>query len=134
MNGAEADLIHRARELIMEEPVTFAEHMLDYGMEAGQQSWSFIWREFLKYAQRGDRGRSAEENAGTGEVVGENEARVEPARQRRNMRGLTDRAKTNQHRQERKEETHKNRRLRLAEGENGTRRVSERPEQRLGGG
>eukprot|EP00965_Chrysotila_dentata_P185566 6126475-Pleurochrysis_carterae.AAC.2 len=51
------------------------------------------------------------------------------------MRGLTDRARANQHRQERKEESYKNKRIRLAEGKNGiTRRVSERPEQRPGGG
>eukprot|EP00965_Chrysotila_dentata_P228514 6196646-Pleurochrysis_carterae.AAC.1 len=54
-----------------------------------------------------------------GEVVGENQA---------------SRAKANQHRQERKEETYKNKRLRLAQGENGTRRVLERPEPRHGGG
>eukprot|EP00965_Chrysotila_dentata_P185565 6126475-Pleurochrysis_carterae.AAC.1 len=79
INGAEADLIHRARELTTEGPVTFT------------------WREFLKYAQRGDRGRSAKENARidrhkketrtreshptlypAGEVVGENKARKEP--------------------------------------------------------
>eukprot|EP00965_Chrysotila_dentata_P167645 5536360-Pleurochrysis_carterae.AAC.1 len=92
MNWAEADLIHRERELITEGPVTFAEHMIDYGVEAGQHSWSFTWREFLKYAQRGDRGSSAKNNARMdkprketctrephptlypGEVVGENEA------------------------------------------------------------
>eukprot|EP00965_Chrysotila_dentata_P181787 6001098-Pleurochrysis_carterae.AAC.2 len=136
----------------MEAPVTFAEHMVDDGVEAGQLTWGFTWREFLKYAQRGDRGRSAKENASTdklkeetrtrethptlypGEVLGENEASGEPARHRRNLRELTDRAKANQHRRERKEETYKNKRLRLAEGENGTRRVSERPEPRLGGG
>eukprot|EP00965_Chrysotila_dentata_P213555 6187691-Pleurochrysis_carterae.AAC.1 len=50
------------------------------------------------------------------------------------MGGLTDRARTDQHRRERKEETHKNKRTRLASGENSTRRVSEQPEQRLGGG
>eukprot|EP00965_Chrysotila_dentata_P222748 6193155-Pleurochrysis_carterae.AAC.1 len=129
MSGAEADYIHRAKELIMEAPVTF-----------------------LKYAQEGDRGRSAKENAGTdgqneeiwtresypklypGEVVGENEASREPTRHRRNMAELTGRAKANQHRKDRKEEKHKNKRLRLAEGENSTRRVQERPELRLGGG
>eukprot|EP00965_Chrysotila_dentata_P116415 3848349-Pleurochrysis_carterae.AAC.1 len=153
MSGAEAELIHRARELIMEGPVTFAEHMIDYGVVEGQQTWSFTCKEFLKYAQRGHRGRSARENAKIGEqkketstreshptlypgevLVGENEGGREPGRQRRNMRRLTDRAKANQHRQERKEETHKNKRIRLANGENGTRRVSEQPKQRPGGG
>eukprot|EP00965_Chrysotila_dentata_P215073 6188546-Pleurochrysis_carterae.AAC.2 len=50
------------------------------------------------------------------------------------MRGLTDRAKANQHKQERKEETRRNKRMRLAKGENGTRRVSDQPEQGPGGG
>eukprot|EP00965_Chrysotila_dentata_P019641 652348-Pleurochrysis_carterae.AAC.2 len=59
---------------------------------------------------------------------------MEPGHQRRNMRGLTDRARSNQHRQERKEETYKNKRMRIADGENGTRRVSERPEQKPEGG
>eukprot|EP00965_Chrysotila_dentata_P222026 6192721-Pleurochrysis_carterae.AAC.4 len=152
MSGAEADFIYKAKELIREVPVNFAEHMANDGVEAGQQTWGFTWREFPKYAQQGDKGRSAEENADTdrqieetrtkeshptlypGEVVGENEASGEPTRHRRNMTELTGRAKANQHRKERKEETHKNKRLRLAEGENGTRGVSERPELRPGGG
>eukprot|EP00965_Chrysotila_dentata_P139394 4609130-Pleurochrysis_carterae.AAC.1 len=152
MNGAEAEFRLKARELIMEGPVTFPEHMIDYGVVAGQQTWSCTWREFLKYAQRGDRGRSARENARIdeqkketstreshptlypGEVVGENEACTELGRQRRSIRGLNDRAKAHQHRQERKEATRKNKRIRLVKGENGTRRVSEQPEQRPGGG
>eukprot|EP00965_Chrysotila_dentata_P233290 6199508-Pleurochrysis_carterae.AAC.1 len=69
-----------------------------------------------------------------GDMVGENEASMDPVRQRRNTIELTGRAKANQQRQERKEEIYKNRRLRLAEGENGTRRVSERPEPGIGGG
>eukprot|EP00965_Chrysotila_dentata_P120543 3986517-Pleurochrysis_carterae.AAC.1 len=36
--------------------------MIDYGIEAEQKSWSFTWREFLNYAQGGDRGKSAKEN------------------------------------------------------------------------
>eukprot|EP00965_Chrysotila_dentata_P019640 652348-Pleurochrysis_carterae.AAC.1 len=59
MNGAEADLIHRERELITEGPVTFAEHMIDYGVEAGQHSWSFTWRVPKVRAERGQRERSA---------------------------------------------------------------------------
>eukprot|EP00965_Chrysotila_dentata_P182299 6020120-Pleurochrysis_carterae.AAC.1 len=63
MNGGETDSILKARETtITEGPVTFAEHMIDYGIEAEQHSWSLTWREFLNYAQRGDRGRSAKEN------------------------------------------------------------------------
>eukprot|EP00965_Chrysotila_dentata_P004010 130375-Pleurochrysis_carterae.AAC.1 len=58
---------------------------------------------------------------------------MEPDRQRRDMRGLTDRAKANRQRRERKE-THEDKRIRLAKGEKGTRRVSERPEHRPGGG
>eukprot|EP00965_Chrysotila_dentata_P123802 4092341-Pleurochrysis_carterae.AAC.1 len=64
MNGAETDLmILKARELITEEPVTFTEHIIDFGTEAEQYAWGSTWREFLKSAQRGDRGRSAKENA-----------------------------------------------------------------------
>eukprot|EP00965_Chrysotila_dentata_P066536 2203112-Pleurochrysis_carterae.AAC.1 len=131
MNGAEAGLIHKARELLREGPVKFVEHMIDYGVVAEQQTWSSTWRKFLEYAQRGDRGKSARENARideqkketrtreahptlyAGEVVGENEARTELGRQRRNMRGLTDRAEANQHKQELKEETRRNKRMRL---------------------
>eukprot|EP00965_Chrysotila_dentata_P152759 5048545-Pleurochrysis_carterae.AAC.1 len=50
------------------------------------------------------------------------------------MRGLTDRAKTNQHKRKQREEAYKNKKIRLMEGRNGTRKASDRPEQRLGGG
>eukprot|EP00965_Chrysotila_dentata_P245742 6206746-Pleurochrysis_carterae.AAC.2 len=69
-----------------------------------------------------------------GEVVGENGDSKEPVRHRRSIGKLTGRAKTNQQRRERNEEIHKNKRLRLAEGESGSRRVSEKPEPRQGGG
>eukprot|EP00965_Chrysotila_dentata_P261219 6214180-Pleurochrysis_carterae.AAC.1 len=152
MSAAETDLIHKAKEITMEVPATFAEYMIDDGVAAAQRTWGPTWREFLKYAQQGDRGRLAKENASTekqkevtgtrelhptlypGEVVGETEAGGEPARNRRNMKELTGRAKANQHRQDRRENTYKNKRLRIAEEEKGTRRVSERPEPRLGGG
>eukprot|EP00965_Chrysotila_dentata_P049860 1652907-Pleurochrysis_carterae.AAC.1 len=152
MNGTDAATIHKTRELTVGGPSTFAEHMIDYGLDTRQQSWKHTWEEFLKYAQKGDRGSSAKENGeisaqrkevGTreiyptlypGEVEGENEIQMEPVRQRRDMRRLTDRAKANQQRRERKGETYEGKRTRLAKGENGTRRVSERPEQRPGGG
>eukprot|EP00965_Chrysotila_dentata_P180903 5971444-Pleurochrysis_carterae.AAC.1 len=44
INGAEAEFIFRAKELITEGPVTFAEHMIDHGIEAEQHSWGFTWR------------------------------------------------------------------------------------------
>eukprot|EP00965_Chrysotila_dentata_P073554 2429497-Pleurochrysis_carterae.AAC.1 len=69
-----------------------------------------------------------------GEVVGESEDGVGTVHKRRNMRELTGRAKGNQQRREKKEETNRNKRIRLAEGENGTRRVSEPPDPRPGGG
>eukprot|EP00965_Chrysotila_dentata_P241999 6204632-Pleurochrysis_carterae.AAC.4 len=152
MNREETETILKARELTVEEPATFTEHMIDYGIEAEQYSWDFTWREFLKYAQRGDKGKSAEENTRVdeqkeeirirephptfypGEVEGENQECGGPGYQRRNMRGLTDRARTNQQRRERREETYKNKRIRLVEGGNGTRKVSDRPEQRPEGG
>eukprot|EP00965_Chrysotila_dentata_P124747 4124100-Pleurochrysis_carterae.AAC.1 len=131
--------------------------MMDYGMDTRQQSWNHTWEEFSKYAQKGDRGSLAKENEGIseqrkevstretyptlypGEVEGENEIHIESDRHesdrhRRDMRGLTDRAKANQQRRERKFETYEDKRIRLAKGENGTRRVSERPEHRPEGG
>eukprot|EP00965_Chrysotila_dentata_P036282 1208265-Pleurochrysis_carterae.AAC.2 len=63
MNGAEADLIHKAKEQTREVPGTFAEYMVDCGIDTEQQTWGHIWKEFLVYAQQGDRGRSAKENA-----------------------------------------------------------------------
>eukprot|EP00965_Chrysotila_dentata_P187422 6172125-Pleurochrysis_carterae.AAC.1 len=153
MNGTEIDLILKAKELITEGPVSFAEHMIDYGIiEAEQHSWGSTWREFLIYAQKGDRGRSAKNNVRLdeqkeeicirepyptlypGEVEGESEEGGETGHQRRNMRGLTDRAKRNQQRRARREEGYKNKKIRLMEGGNGTRKVSARPEQRPGGG
>eukprot|EP00965_Chrysotila_dentata_P081584 2693702-Pleurochrysis_carterae.AAC.2 len=62
MNGAEAEFKFKAKELITEGLLTFAEHMIDHGIEAEPHSWGFTWREFLKYAQRGDRGKLAKEN------------------------------------------------------------------------
>eukprot|EP00965_Chrysotila_dentata_P184098 6078766-Pleurochrysis_carterae.AAC.1 len=50
------------------------------------------------------------------------------------MRGLTDRARNNQQRRGKTEESYQNKRMRLVEGGDGTRKVSDRPEQRLGGG
>eukprot|EP00965_Chrysotila_dentata_P160878 5312491-Pleurochrysis_carterae.AAC.2 len=126
--------------------------MIDYGIRAEQHSWSLTWREFLNYAQRGDRGRSAKENVRIeeqreelrvrephptlypGEVEGESEESRERGHQRRNKRELTNRARTNQHRRERREETHYDKKMRILEGGEGTRRVSDRPEQRPGGG
>eukprot|EP00965_Chrysotila_dentata_P137777 4558257-Pleurochrysis_carterae.AAC.1 len=59
---------------------------------------------------------------------------MESDRQRKDMSGLTDRAKANQQRRERRGGTFEDKRISLAKGENGTRRVSERPEHRPGGG
>eukprot|EP00965_Chrysotila_dentata_P176281 5820634-Pleurochrysis_carterae.AAC.1 len=152
MSGADAAFIHREKERAREGTVTFAEYMIDYGIDASQQTWGNTWREFIQYAQGGEKGRSAGENAGIderrremnsrkshptlypGKVEDEDETHVGTGRQRRNMTGLTDRAKTNQYRKERKGETHENKRLRLAKEDHGTRRVSEQPEQRPGGG
>eukprot|EP00965_Chrysotila_dentata_P205272 6182862-Pleurochrysis_carterae.AAC.1 len=150
MEGAEVDLIHRAKEQVREVPVTFMEYMVDYGIDTEQQTWGLIWKEFLKYAQQGDRGRAAEENACIdtqrehirtreshptlypGEVVGE--SGVGTVHKRRNIREFTGRAKANQQKREKKEENNRNKRIRLAEGANGTRKVSERPDPRPGGG
>eukprot|EP00965_Chrysotila_dentata_P232823 6199218-Pleurochrysis_carterae.AAC.1 len=67
MNGVEAAFIHREKELTAEGPVAFVEHMIDYGIDSEQQTWGNIWREFLQYAQKGNKGRSAKENAGIDE-------------------------------------------------------------------
>eukprot|EP00965_Chrysotila_dentata_P163506 5398852-Pleurochrysis_carterae.AAC.1 len=37
--------------------------MIDDGVDAEQQTWENIWKEFLQYAQKEDKGRSAKENA-----------------------------------------------------------------------
>eukprot|EP00965_Chrysotila_dentata_P224497 6194204-Pleurochrysis_carterae.AAC.2 len=126
--------------------------MRDYGVDARQQIWDYTWKEFLKYAKQGDRGRTAVENAGTnaerteacsrepyptqhpGEVGGGAEASKEIRHQRRNMRGLTDRARTNQHKQGIRDDTHKGKRIRLANREIGARIVSDKPKQKIGGG
>eukprot|EP00965_Chrysotila_dentata_P016967 563127-Pleurochrysis_carterae.AAC.1 len=152
MNGEDTDSILKARELLTEGPVTFAEHMIDYGIRAEQSSWSTTWREFLNYAQRGDRGSSANENVKIdkqreeirnrephptlypGEVEGEKEEGGENEYQRRNRRELTNRARTNQQKRERKGETYHDKKMRLIEGGYGTRKVSDRPQQRPGGG
>eukprot|EP00965_Chrysotila_dentata_P159148 5257349-Pleurochrysis_carterae.AAC.1 len=55
-----------------------------------------------------------------GEVDGEDEEK--PGHQRRNMKGLSDRAKANLHKRERGENIYKSKRIRLVEGGNGTRR------------
>eukprot|EP00965_Chrysotila_dentata_P076257 2518656-Pleurochrysis_carterae.AAC.1 len=151
MNGSEAAFIHREKEQTVEEPVTFTEHMIDYGIEAEQQTWGNTWTEFLQYAQRGEKGRSATENMGIdeqrketcsresyptlypGKMEDETEAQ-EIGRRTRNLRRLTDRARANQYKREKRGETYENKRLRLAKGDNGTRKVSELPEQRTGGG
>eukprot|EP00965_Chrysotila_dentata_P192069 6174952-Pleurochrysis_carterae.AAC.1 len=96
--------------------------MIDYGIDAEQQTWGSTWIEFLQYAQRGDKGRAAIENTGTdeqrretrsreshptlypGKVEDENEEQVETDRRTRNMRGLTNRAKANQYKREKKGE------------------------------
>eukprot|EP00965_Chrysotila_dentata_P104725 3459026-Pleurochrysis_carterae.AAC.1 len=126
--------------------------MIDYGIEAEQYSWSFTWREFLNYAQRGDRGKSARENIRIdeqrgrarirephptlypGEVEGEQVEGGESKHQRRNKGELTNRARVNQHRRERREETYYGKKMRLIEGGDGTRKVSDRPGQKPGGG
>eukprot|EP00965_Chrysotila_dentata_P229481 6197220-Pleurochrysis_carterae.AAC.1 len=149
MNGADAEFIFKARELIKEEHVTFAEHMIDLGINADLRSWGPTWREFLKYAQSGEKGKSAKENVGMdkhvedvrrrepyptlypGELEGEDEGVT--GHIRRNMKGLTDRAKDNLHKRETREDKYKNKRTRLAEGGSGVRRVSDRPGQRPGG-
>eukprot|EP00965_Chrysotila_dentata_P258489 6213237-Pleurochrysis_carterae.AAC.1 len=114
----------------MESIVTFAKHIREYGVEARQQTWGYTWGEFLKYAQRGDRGEIAKENAKIhaemtvastrepyptlypGVVVGGAEACKETGLQRKNMGVLTDRARANQHRQERNDKTYRDKRIR----------------------
>eukprot|EP00965_Chrysotila_dentata_P261085 6214132-Pleurochrysis_carterae.AAC.5 len=147
-----AETIHKTRELMMESIVTFSEYMRDDGKD-GQQQRGHTWNEFLKYAKRRDRGGMASENVTgkearieasdrepyptlyPGEVVGEAEASEEPGRYpRKNMRPLTDRARTNEHRQERKDEKHTEKRIRLAKREDGTRIVSGKSENKIEGG
>eukprot|EP00965_Chrysotila_dentata_P224489 6194199-Pleurochrysis_carterae.AAC.2 len=153
INGADAQTVHKARELITESIVTFTEHIKDDGVDGTQKSWNHTWCEILRYAQWGERRRTAKENARSrseetdetrvkepcltlypGEVVGDKETNKEIERRRQNMGQLTDRAKNNKHRQERRNETQREKRMRLAKGENGTRKVSDAPERKIGGG
>eukprot|EP00965_Chrysotila_dentata_P043842 1457364-Pleurochrysis_carterae.AAC.1 len=71
MDGTNAKIVHEMREILMERTATFTEHMRDYGVEADPQSWGEIWREFLTYAQQGNRGEAAKENAPIGEIITE---------------------------------------------------------------
>eukprot|EP00965_Chrysotila_dentata_P183780 6068281-Pleurochrysis_carterae.AAC.2 len=98
--------------------------MIDSGLDARQQTWGQTWEEILKYAQRGDRGRSAKENAKINarrretspreshptlyprEVERDKEICKKHGRQMRNMRELTNRAKADQHRRETNKVTH----------------------------
>eukprot|EP00965_Chrysotila_dentata_P117752 3891085-Pleurochrysis_carterae.AAC.1 len=66
-----------------------------------------------------------------GELEGEDES--EPGHIRRNMKGLTDRAKDNLHKRGTREDKYKDKRTKLAEGGSGVRKVSDRPGQRPGG-
>eukprot|EP00965_Chrysotila_dentata_P115588 3819958-Pleurochrysis_carterae.AAC.2 len=109
--------------------------MIDLGINADQRSWGPIWREFLKYAQSGEKGKSAKENVGMdkrmederstepypalypGQLEGEDEG--EPGHIRRKTKGLTDRAKDNLHKRETREDKYKSKRTRLAEGGSG---------------
>eukprot|EP00965_Chrysotila_dentata_P078715 2594786-Pleurochrysis_carterae.AAC.1 len=122
----------------MERTATFTKHMRDYGVKANPQSWGEIRREFLKYAQQGNREAAAAENAPIkekaietnireaypilypAEILGEAENGGDTGRRRKDMQALTTRARTNQHKRERKKETQKEKRIRLAKGETGT--------------
>eukprot|EP00965_Chrysotila_dentata_P205282 6182867-Pleurochrysis_carterae.AAC.4 len=67
-------------------------------------------------------------------VVGEIQTGKEIGYRRKDVGSLTDRARANQHRQERKDETHRDKRIRMAKGEDVTRIVSEKPGQMIRGG
>eukprot|EP00965_Chrysotila_dentata_P156113 5157616-Pleurochrysis_carterae.AAC.1 len=126
--------------------------MRDEGIEATQRSWGHTWREFLVYAQRGGRGETTKENAKIdggevvaqarephptlypGEVVGTTETEEEVRRRGRNVTRLTERARNNKQKQERKGETYAEKRTRLAQGGKGSRLVSGKPIRKVGGG
>eukprot|EP00965_Chrysotila_dentata_P206736 6183709-Pleurochrysis_carterae.AAC.9 len=111
--------------------------MRDCGVEAEPKSWGEIWREFLVYAQQRNRWEAALENAPIeefiieassreqyptlypGEVVGEIVIGRDTMRQGRNLQELTKRARANQHKQERKGETHKEKMIRLTKARGG---------------
>eukprot|EP00965_Chrysotila_dentata_P078985 2604930-Pleurochrysis_carterae.AAC.2 len=125
--------------------------MSDNGVDASQQSWDHTWSEFLTYAQRGDRGETAQENVTInrggdeinaresyptlcpGEVVGREEIGVITGHWGRNMAQFTKRARDNKHKQERKGETHRDKKARLAKGAKGT-RIEDTAARRLLGG
>eukprot|EP00965_Chrysotila_dentata_P032843 1094914-Pleurochrysis_carterae.AAC.1 len=145
MDVTNTRIVHERREAVRERPATFTEHMRDYRVEADPQSWGETWREFLVYAQQGNRGEAALENATIEEVIveanprepyptlypGEEVGGIETDKDTkgrgRNLTELTKRARVNQHKQEKKRETHQEKRIRLAKEEAGTRTVSEKP-------
>eukprot|EP00965_Chrysotila_dentata_P182177 6015908-Pleurochrysis_carterae.AAC.1 len=141
MKGTDADKIYKEREFVRESRTTFAEHMRDDGIEAAQTTWDYTWREFLLYAQRGDGGKIAKENViidgggelkkdrephptlYPGEVVGNSEVGEETRMRGRNMARLTERARDNKRKQDRKGETYGEKRARLARGGEGSRLI-----------
>eukprot|EP00965_Chrysotila_dentata_P262187 6214496-Pleurochrysis_carterae.AAC.2 len=152
LNGEDADKTHKEREFVRESTTTFAEHMRDDGIEATQETWDHTWREFLSYAQRGDRKDTARENVMinsegdttherepyptlySGEVVGRTEEDGEIRTRGRNMARLSETARNNKHKQERKGETYGEKRARLAKGGEGSRVESIKPARKEGGG
>eukprot|EP00965_Chrysotila_dentata_P031911 1063965-Pleurochrysis_carterae.AAC.1 len=135
MDGTNAKIVHEMREILMERTATSTEHMRDYGVEADPQSWVDIWRKILTYAQQGNRGEAAKENAPIGEIITEETIREsyptlypgevrgettndkDTGRRRRDLQVLTNRARNNQHKQKRREETHKEKRIRSTKEE-----------------
>eukprot|EP00965_Chrysotila_dentata_P031065 1034901-Pleurochrysis_carterae.AAC.1 len=152
LKGIDANRICKEQSYVRESKTTFAEHMIDHGIDATQKTWDHTWREFLSYAQQGDRRETTKENVMIyggedrvqdreahptlypGEVVGALETEREIRTRGRNMTHLTERARNNKHKQERKGETHTEKRTRLAKGGEGTRLVSVKPARKEGGG
>eukprot|EP00965_Chrysotila_dentata_P069603 2299054-Pleurochrysis_carterae.AAC.2 len=122
MNGADALTIHKARDLIVENTVTFTE---------GETA-----KENVRIGEETDeiRVREPYPTLYPGEVTGETETNRGNGRGRPNMGQLTDRARNTKHRQERRNETQREKKMRLAKRENGTRVISNVPEKKIGGG
>eukprot|EP00965_Chrysotila_dentata_P117748 3890919-Pleurochrysis_carterae.AAC.1 len=94
--------------------------MRDDGIDATQKTWDHTWREFLSYAQRGDRGEITRENV----MIHGGENRVQEREPHPTLYPG----------EERKGETYTKERTRVAKGGEGTRLVSAKPTVKVGGG
>eukprot|EP00965_Chrysotila_dentata_P217247 6189874-Pleurochrysis_carterae.AAC.1 len=150
VSGTEAETIHRARVLIVESTVEFAEHMRDYGVGAQQKTWGHTWK--INEEMTDTCTREPYPTLSSGEVVGDAEVCKESeslptqtGEKKLDTKGQKDKTGYRgdrhadglgkyQHKQDKRNETRRDKRIILATGETGTRIVSENPELKTRGG